>query len=255
MGTGNIRGVSDTRGKVHSSSTDGILEMISTKQRILLASSLCLFLMSGELFAGEKRYITDQLQITLRSGEGNQFKILRSLVSGTHVEVLESNPDTGYSRVAVAPGVEGWVITRYLNTEPSGREQVVALRKELSTVRGDRSKLRSENSDLTQANRDLKKKLGQFDGDNQRLEKEVSTIRSASASALATQDENRTLKRQLDKLQSERDEAVRITDILKDRADREWFMVGAGVILLGMILGLIIPKIRWRRKSSWNSSF
>jgi len=40
---------------------------------------------------------------------------------------------------------------------------------------------------------------------------------------------------------------------LKDRTARDWFMVGAGVILLGMIIGLIIPRIRWRKKSSWDS--
>jgi len=229
--------------------------MISTKQRLLLASSLCFFVLSGEVRAGETRYITDQLQITLRSGEGNQFKILRSLVSGTPVEVLESNADSGYSKVSVGPGVEGWVITRYLDTEPSGRAQAERLAKQLATVRGDLGKLRNENSDLVQSNKTLKQKLQKVDGDNQHLEKEVSSIRSASASALATQDENRTLKQRLDRLQSERDEAVRVTAILKDRADREWFMVGAGVILLGMIIGLIVPKIRWRRKSSWSSSF
>lgn len=229
--------------------------MISTKQHLLLALSLCFFVLSGEVFAGEARYVSDQLQITLRSGEGNQYKILRSLVSGTHVEVLESNPDSGYSRVSVEPGVEGWVITRYLDARPSGREQAAALSKQLDSVRADLGKVRGENRDLIQSNREFKKKLQQFDGDNQRLEKEVSGIRSASASALATQDENRLLKQRLGRLQSERDEAVRVTTILKDRADREWFMVGAGVILLGMILGLIIPKVRWRRKSSWNSSF
>jgi SH3 domain protein len=30
-------------------------------------------------------------------------------------------------------------------------------------------------------------------------------------------------------------------------------MVGAGVIILGMIIGLIIPRIRWRKKSSWDT--
>lgn len=228
---------------------------MTLKQRLLLASSLCFFVSSGDVLAGETRYITDQLQITLRSGEGNQFKILRSLDSGTQVDVLESHQDTGYSRVMVEPGVEGWVITRYLDTEPSGRTQAASLAKQLDAARADLDKVRDENNALAQNNRELKQKLSKFDGDNQRLAKEVADIRGASASALATRDENNTLKTQLDKLQSERDEAVRITSILKDRADREWFMVGAGVVLVGMIIGLIIPKIRWRKKSTWSSSF
>jgi len=30
-------------------------------------------------------------------------------------------------------------------------------------------------------------------------------------------------------------------------------MIGAAVLLLGIIIGLIIPKIRFRKKSSWNT--
>ena len=40
---------------------------------------------------------------------------------------------------------------------------------------------------------------------------------------------------------------------LKDRTARDWFMVGAAVVLLGIIIGLIIPKIRFRKKSSWDT--
>jgi SH3 domain protein len=30
-------------------------------------------------------------------------------------------------------------------------------------------------------------------------------------------------------------------------------MVGAGVVLIGILAGLIIPRIRWRKKSSWDT--
>jgi SH3 domain protein len=42
---------------------------------------------------------------------------------------------------------------------------------------------------------------------------------------------------------------------LKDRTARDWFMVGAAVVLLGILVGLIIPRIRWRKKSSWGDTF
>jgi SH3 domain protein len=37
---------------------------------------------------------------------------------------------------------------------------------------------------------------------------------------------------------------------LRDRTARDWFIVGAGVVLVGIIIGLIIPKIRFRKKKS-----
>ena len=54
------------------------------------------------------------------------------------------------------------------------------------------------------------------------------------------------LERSLQTLQQENEN-------LKDRTARDWFMVGAGVVLLGIIVGLIIPRIRWRKKSSWDT--
>ncbi len=55
-----------------------------------------------------------------------------------------------------------------------------------------------------------------------------------------------SLERQLQTLQQE-------NEGLRDRTARDWFMVGAGVVLLGIIVGLIIPRIRWRKKSSWDT--
>ena len=55
-----------------------------------------------------------------------------------------------------------------------------------------------------------------------------------------------SLERQLQTVQQE-------NQSLKDRTARDWFMVGAAVVLLGIIIGLIIPKIRFRKKSSWDT--
>jgi SH3 domain protein len=55
-----------------------------------------------------------------------------------------------------------------------------------------------------------------------------------------------SLERQLQTVQQE-------NETLKDRTARDWFMVGAAVILLGIIVGLIIPKIRFRKKSSYDT--
>jgi len=40
---------------------------------------------------------------------------------------------------------------------------------------------------------------------------------------------------------------------LRDRSHRDWFMVGSGVTIAGIILGLILPRIRFRRRSSWDT--
>ncbi|MCP3849384.1 MAG: ligand-binding protein SH3, partial [Gammaproteobacteria bacterium] len=38
---------------------------------------------------------------------------------------------------------------------------------------------------------------------------------------------------------------------LANNAEQAWFIRGAGVILLGMLLGLLIPKLRFKKKRKW----
>ncbi|NJD05784.1 MAG: TIGR04211 family SH3 domain-containing protein, partial [Methylococcaceae bacterium] len=34
---------------------------------------------------------------------------------------------------------------------------------------------------------------------------------------------------------------------------QNWFMIGAGVLFSGVLLGLILPRMSWRKRSSWDS--
>ena len=40
---------------------------------------------------------------------------------------------------------------------------------------------------------------------------------------------------------------------LKDTASQDWFLYGGILALFGVLLGFILPKLGWRRKSSWDS--
>ena len=63
---------------------------------------------------------------------------------------------------------------------------------------------------------------------------------------IAIEQENRGLKDSLAKLQGQLRAAQEQVRVLRDGSNRSWFMTGAGVLLGGMFLGLIIPKIRWQ---------
>ena len=50
------------------------------------------------------RYVTDEFNIMMRSGESSNHRITRQLRSGTPVEVLSVNSETGYSQVRIDGG-------------------------------------------------------------------------------------------------------------------------------------------------------
>ena len=68
---------------------------------------LLVMLISGTAL-GQTRYVSDQLEVTLRTGPSTRNAIVRILTSGAQVEVLESDAESGYSRVQAGQS-EGWV--------------------------------------------------------------------------------------------------------------------------------------------------
>jgi len=215
--------------------------------------TLLSILITSTAIAGEQRFVTDQLEITLRSGESTQYQILRMLPSGTPVEVLQVNPESGYSQIRTADGAEGWVISRYLDPRPSARQRLAAADKEVTRLKRLSTDLKAKYTRLLQEKNQLASRLKKFSGDKQQLDHELQRIKKTSANALALDQENKTLKTKLQQLETEFQLTRQENKTLNDRSDRDWFMTGAGVILLGMLIGLIIPKIRWRRKSNWSS--
>ena len=94
-------------------------------------------LLSALLLAGaagaETAWVSDQFEITLRSGPSTSNAIERMLNSGTRLEILETDPESGYSRVRTSGGTEGYVLTRYLMNEPAAREQLASLTNQLTS--------------------------------------------------------------------------------------------------------------------------
>jgi SH3 domain protein len=208
--------------------------------------------LTGAAF-GETLYVSDRLEIQMRTGKGTQFRILRMLPSGTALEVLEVDQENGYSRVRAPGGVEGWVLNRYLMKGQAARDRLADAEKQLAQLELENRKLKTSFGELKDEKGSTDQQRDELENKNRKIAQELEEIRRTASSALAIDSENKELKgkivayeRQLQTLQQE-------NEGLKDRTARDWFMVGAGVVILGMIIGLIIPRIRWRKKSSWDT--
>jgi SH3 domain protein len=88
--------------------------------------------------------------------------------------------------------------------------------------------------------------------ENESLRNEVAEIREASANAVRISEENREFRQRLLALQSESEQLRHENKALKSR--REGMKVGALVLAAGILIGLILPLFRGRRRrSSWDS--
>jgi SH3 domain protein len=216
---------------------------------LALVCSTCLY--TGIALA-ETNYVSDQLEVTLRSGKSTSHSIIRMLRSGTPVEILEVDKDSGYTMVR-ALGKEGWVLSRYLMKGPVPRDQLANAEKKLAELELENRKMMTAMQSLKQEKSTIEQASSSMDTDYRKVSQELAEIKRTASSALAIDSENKDLKSRLVALERNLQTLQQENENLKDRTARDWFMVGAGVVLIGILVGLIIPRIRWRKKSSWDT--
>jgi SH3 domain protein len=216
-------------------------------------SILSLFILLTGTAQAETRYVSDRLEITMRSGTSTSHGIVRMLRSGTPVEVLETDKQSGYSRVKTRSGKEGWVLTRFLMNGPAARDRLAEAEKRLAELELENRKMHTSMAALREEMSTVEKQRQDLDNEHRNVSQELTEIKRTASSALAIDSENKELKSRMVALERNLQTVQQENENLKDRTARDWFMVGAGVVLLGIIVGLIIPRIRWRKKSSWDT--
>ena len=217
---------------------------------LTLSVLICLF--APAVGHAESRWVTDELEITMRTGKSNRNAIVRMLKAGTELEILEVDRDAGYTKVQTRSGAEGWVLSRYLRRNPPAKIRLPDLESKLSTYEADQDSLAGKVNELEQERRELTRQLREAEDTAQRVRRELDDLKRVSASAVKISEENRQLSQNL-KAGEQRIMVLeeQNTD-LGSQANREWFLVGAGVLVFGILMGLVIPRIRWRKRSSWS---
>ncbi len=209
--------------------------------------------LGASLARAETLYVSDRLEVPLRTGTSLSHKIVRMLKSGTALEVLEQDPDSGYTHVRTPGGSEGWILSRYLMPQPAARTRLVAAQQKLAQLQARFQDQARQLQQLQQEKAALEDKLAAASKKGGSLAEQLAEIKRTAASSLALDNENRQLKKRLITMEREQQSLKQENETLRNRTRRDWFMVGAGVIIVGILIGLILPRIRVRRRSSWDS--
>lgn len=217
------------------------------KQLIVIVT---LILISPLSQAKDIQYVSDQLVITLRTGQGSSYQIIRTLPTGAKLDVIEIT-DTGYAKVITENGTEGWIRSQYLSPEPVAQIKLDTAEAKLEKFKTENISLREEAQTLRKHRRELGDTGKDLQSRLKTAETELTRLNQVAAKPILLDKENRELQQQNISLEKELQMMAQENQVLKDRSQREWFIAGAGVLLGGMFLGLLIPKIRWKKKSNW----
>ncbi|EPD6615397.1 TIGR04211 family SH3 domain-containing protein [Salmonella enterica subsp. enterica] len=181
--------------------------------------------------AEETRYVSDELNTWVRSGPGDNYRLVGTVNAGEEVTLLQS--DANYGQIKDSSGRTAWIPLKELNTTPSLRTRVPDLENQVKTLT---YKLNNIDTTWNQRTADMQQKVAQSDSiinglkeENQKLKNELIVAqKKVSAANLQLDDKQRTIIMQ-------------------------WFMYGGGVLGIGLLLGLVLPHMipSRKRKDRW----
>lgn len=194
----------------------------------------------------EDRYVTDVIYIPLRADKDNQATIIKSgLPTGTRLKFLSEEEDANknkWSRVATSEGIEGWMRSQNLISEPTASMKLAALTSGPTDM-----------VELQKQNISLKNELASAQAAVQSLSKELEEIRKSPTSDINLEQENQNMNRINQMLQTERDVLKAENDQLKRSDTYKQRIYGGALILAGVILSFILQLFgKRKRRSEWN---
>jgi SH3 domain protein len=175
----------------------------------LLVPWLCLMVQPAW---ATRAYVTDFFEITLRTRPSIENKVIAMIPTGQPAEILSSSEGWSHVRLLGSKegNKEGWVLSRFLVDRPPWKTRA-------RSIKDENARLREE---LSSSERKLSESL-------HREEASRSTLKVTKKTVQTLADENRKLRT------SQR---------------HRWFIIGALVLLCGVIIGLVMGR-RQRSKS------
>ncbi len=202
----------------------------------------------------ETRYVTDEFKVTMRSGESAKHRVMQMIKSGTPVTLLGVNKDSGYSHVRTGGGKTGYVLSRQLLKSPVAREQLSSLQARIQLLESAPGELSSKLAKLSNEHDTLNQTHKAVVTEKNAYAQELEELKRVSANAVEINRERKTLRKQVATMSHDLEDQLQEIRELKNGIAQRWFLIGGGVVLGGVLLGLILPHLRMRkRKDSWGS--
>ena len=212
-----------------------------------LHCALTILMLSVPLTAfAEKAYITEKLEIPVRSGDSRDYRIIRYLQAGAQVDIIETF-DSGYTKIQDERGREGFVLGRYLvERAPSfiiaGRLEAEVAKQKV-TIKRLKQDLNALKTQIESSGTTLKN-----------VKEQLALKESELKEFVATAGDSITLRNRLVALETERQVLLSDNETLRaeklaagDDSSKSWFALGALTLAAGWFVGLLMPRIRKSR--------
>lgn len=208
-----------------------------------------LFVLSSVSAAQAKTvWVDDQLYLPVRSGAGVQYRIIENaLPSGTPLEVLE--PGDNFTRVRTPKGTEGWVSSQYLSETPIAADRLRTVSQQLDNTRAELAQAQEQLATVTRERDSLESAESNLSNRTEELQSELQRIKSIAADSINLAKRNRELLEENQKIRNDLEVLTAENERLEASKESDFMLLGAGLVLGGVLLALIIPMLKPTRKT------
>jgi SH3 domain protein len=197
--------------------------------------------------AAETVYVSENFEITMRTGPGTERKIISLVESGKALEMVERGEE--WSLVRTESGKEGWVLNRYLTTSRPSAMVLEQVRQDYDVLAAKYNDLKEKYDQLEAQKKVADADLSQNSQDLGELKQSYENLKKESADFLK-------LKKRYEKtaadLEAEKNRSAKLDEEnmqMKRNRIIQWVWTGGGIMLLGFFLGLFSSSRRKPRSS------
>ncbi len=206
-------------------------------------TGILLFFFSSPILA-ETLYVSDVLKLTVRTGEGQDYKIIAVIQSGQTVDVLQREDE--WALVRLDDGKEGWVLTRYLTSRITNNVKLRWLQKKHKALTVQTATLLEENTKLKEENKKFKTDLNKTQNRAKELNISYEALKTESADYIKLKSKYTKAASQLAEYAEKSELLEKELTKLEFRRTIRWFLAGASVLLIGFLIGFSARRQRRR---------
>jgi len=217
---------------------------VVTMKRYIFIGILLVFVTAS--VQAKSMYVSEIVEITLRTGPGIDHKVIAMLKSGQTLVVLE--PGSEWTKVRLANEKEGYMLSRFLTEKKPNELLLAELKEKYKDLESKVNAIQEENSKQKSQNESLLSELAAKEEQLSGLTGSYDALKADSAEFLNLKTDLKKTVAQLTE-QTEKAEAFEeaYTKIQKRQIFR-WALTGAGILLVGFLIGM--SSKRQRRRST-----
>ncbi len=187
-------------------------------------------------------YIRPRAEIPLRSGKGQEYRIVSILKEGSQVKLLQE--DGAWARVETGANKEGWILKRYLSSSPPLEDLVARLKASKTRAERQAADISKKLDEVSSASKQCSHDLEACIQERDQIKKAYEALKIDASDTIQLRRSVSETGRQLQEIRQRLLAAEEENRHLKNMERIKWFLAGGGVFVSGWIIGLITGRGR-----------